>query len=192
MDKKELQKKLNDIKSQIKANSKDAHFADTLINELLTTKAKIGVEPIELNVGKRIDAFSGETFEIVKTDRGAMYHEFGGYTVFVENRNNVSLYQTLCEYIDNKDKFAEMEGEEKEQFELQTQAVAYCLGVPKYCFSDATFFYELATYIVEFIRQQYEMLLDEPLQEETIEEDREFEDAAIAFEEMKNLATEKE
>lgn len=185
MDKKELQKKLNDIKSQIKANSKDTHFADTLINELLTTKARIGVEPIELNVGKRLDALAGKTFEMVKTDRGALYHEYGGYSVFVDNRNT-ALYETLCDLIDNKEEYNKLEGEEKERLELHIQAVAYCLGVPKICFNDAEFTYDIATRVVQFNRSKYEEAMQQPLQEETVELDREFEDATLALETIKD------
>lgn len=185
MDKKELQKKLNDIKAQIKANSKDAHFADTLIEELLTTKARIGVEPIELNVGKRLDAFAGETFEMVKTDRGALYHEYGGYSVFVDNRNT-ALYETLCDLIDNKEEYNKLEGEEKERLESHIQAISYCLGVPKICFTDAEFTYDIATRVVQFIRSKYEEAMQQPLQEETVELDREFEDATLALEAIKD------
>lgn len=184
MDKKELQKKLNDIKTQIKANSKDVHFAETLIEELITTKSKIGVEPIELNVGKKIDSFSGETFELVKTNRGILYNEFGHYAIFVEPTQR-ALYETLLDFIEHKDEFYELKGEEKEQFDLHLSAIGYCLSLPKFVFSDPAFTYTTASNVVQFLKSQYEQLMNEPLQEEMIEQDRGFEEATLAIENIK-------
>lgn len=186
----DINKTIKELKAKIKANSKDAHFADTLIEELLTTKARMGVEPIELNVGKRIDSWKGETFEIVKTDRGCLYHEYGGYNIFVTFDNNTALYSTLCDYVDNRRFYDTLDDEEKERYELTLQAVAYCLSVPKFCFTDAEFTFDLASMVVKFLREQYEKYIDEPLQEETIMEDKEFEQAVKAVENIKDIAKE--
>ena len=186
----DINKTVKELKAKIKANSKDAHFADTLIEELLTAKARMGAEPIELNVGKRIDSWEGETFEIVKTDRGCLYHEYGGYNIFVTFDNNTALYRTLCDYVDNRRFYDTLDDEEKERYELTLQAVAYCLSVPKFCFTDAEFTFDLASMVVKFLREQYEKYIDEPLQEETIVEDKEFEQAVKAVENIKDIAKE--
>lgn len=186
----DINKTIKELKAKIKANSKDAHFADTLIEELLTAKARMGAEPIELNVGKRIDSWEGETFEIVKTDRGCLYHEYGGYNIFVTFDNNTALYSTLCDYVDNRRFYDTLDDEEKERYELTLQAVAYCLSVPKFCFTDAEFTFDLASMVVKFLREQYEKYIDEPLQEETIVEDKEFEQAVKAVENIKDIAKE--
>lgn len=186
----ELSKSLKEVKAQIKANSKDAHFAETLVDKLLAIKSEISVEPIELNVGKRIDGWKGETFEIVKTDRGCLYHEYGGYSIFVTFDNNTALYRTLCDYVDNRRVYETLDEEEKERYELTLQAVAYCLSVPKFCFTDAEFTFDLASMVVKFLREQYEKYIDEPLQEETVKEDKEFEQAVKAVENIKEIVKE--
>lgn len=186
----ELSKSLKEVKAQIKANSKDAHFAESLVDKLLAIKSEMSVEPIELNVGKRIDGWKGETFEIVKTDRGCLYHEYGGYSIFVTFDNNTALYRTLCDYVDNRRVYETLEEEEKERYELTLQAVAYCLSVPKFCFTDAEFTFDLASMVVKFLREQYEKYIDEPLQEETIKEDKEFEQAVKAVENIKDIVKE--
>lgn len=186
----ELSKSLKEVKAQIKANSKDAHFAETLVDKLLAIKSEMSVEPIELNVGKRIDGWKGETFEIVKTDRGCLYHEYGGYSIFVTFDNNTALYRTLCDYVDNRRVYETLEEEEKERYELTLQAVAYCLSVPKFCFTDAEFTFDLASMVVKFLREQYEKYIDEPLQEETVKEDKEFEQAVKAVENIKDIVKE--
>ena len=186
----ELSKSLKEVKAQIKANSKDAHFAETLVDKLLAIKSEMSVEPIELNVGKRIDGWKGETFEIVKTDRGCLYHEYGGYSIFVTFDNNTALYRTLCDYVDNRRVYETLDEEEKERYELTLQAVAYCLSVPKFCFTDAEFTFDLASMVVKFLREQYEKYIDEPLQEETVKEDKEFEQAVKAVENIKEIVKE--
>ena len=184
VDKVELKKKIDEIKAQIKANSKDAHFADTLTNEVLSLKGQLDVEPLELNVGKRIDDFSGNAFEIVKTDRGIMYHEFGGYTIFTTPTNE-ALYGMLADYVDNKDEYKKLDGEEKEIFDLNLSAIAYCLTVPKFAFSNVDFTYDIAEKVIQFLNNSFEEAMNADLQEETIEQDEQFKEATLALEDIK-------
>ena len=184
VDKVELKKKIDEIKAQIKANSKDAHFADTLTNELLSLKGQLDVEPLELNVGKRIDDFSGNAFEIVKTDRGIMYHEFGGYTLFTAPTNE-ALYVMLADYVDNKDEYKKLDGEEKEIFDLNLSVIKHCLTVPKYAFVDVDFTYDISEKIINFLKSSFEKAINADLQEETIAEDEQFKQATLALEDIK-------
>ena len=115
MKNKELIEQLDKLKKQIYTNSKDAHFAETLVDELLKVKGQMSVEPLELNVGKKLDEWNGETFSIVKTDRGILYNEHGHYAIFVDP--NMFMYATLADFVDNKDEYAKLEGEDKETFE---------------------------------------------------------------------------
>lgn len=190
----ELNKKIKDLKSKLVSVSKDAHFAETLVDELLSTKAQLCVEPIELNVGKKVDDFKGETFEVVKTDRGCLYHEYGGYSIFVTPAQN-ALYTTLVDYVDNKEVYSNLDGEEKEIFELNMSAIAYCLSVPKFCFADIDFTYEIASKVIQYLTDSYKKAMEEPLQEETIEEDEQFKEATLGLEnikkEIENIETEK-
>lgn len=184
MSKKILNDKLKELKSQIKANSKDTHYADTLIKELLKVQKDIVTSPIKLNVGKKIDEFKGEYFEIAKTDRGVLYHEYGGYNVFTTLNNNTALYQTLCDYVDNKDTYFELKDEEREVFDLNLSAIAYCLSVPKICFTDVEFTYKIATEVIRFLNESYEKAMNEPLQDETPELDAKFEEAEKGIREL--------
>ena len=188
--KNELNNKLKELKSQIKANSKDPHFADFLMKELLKAQKDIVTSPIELNVGKRIDEFKGEYFEIVKTDRGVLYHEYGGYNVFTTFNNNTALYQTLCDYVDNKDFYFKLKDEEREIFDLNLSAITYCLAVPKFCFSDVEFTYKIETEVIKFLNESYEKAMNEPLQDETPELDAKFEEAEKGIRELSDTLKE--
>lgn len=186
MKKETLEKKLKECKEQLKANSKDAHFASNLIDRMLSYKGQLGVEPIEFDCGTPLEGqeFKGETFEIVKTTKGVVYKMYGGYVIFVEPQNK-ALYETLCDYIDHKEEYEQLEGEMKEQFELELSAMAYCLNVPLFCFNDAEFTFKIATMVIDYLKSTFDELMGKPLQEENIEEDNEFKEATLALEELK-------
>ena len=180
-----IERKLKECKEQLKANSKDAHFASNLIDRMLSYKGQLGVEPIELDCGKKVDEWSGDTFRLTKTDKGILYHQFGGYSIFV-TPNNKALYETLCDYVDNKEEYAKLEGELKEQFDLQLSAITYCLSVPLFAFSDSEFTFKIATDVIDFLKSTFDSLMAQPLQEETPLEDAEFKEATLGLEALKD------
>lgn len=184
MDKKILKERLNDLVKQIKVNSKDAHFADKLIGDLLSVKGQMGVEPIALDCGKEEDEWRGETFRITLTDKGVLYHEYGGYSVFV-TPNNVALYDVLSDLVINKDEYAELEGEKKENFDSLLSIIAYNVSLPRIAFLDKDFPQEIALKTIEFLRNMYEDLMNKELQDETPKEDAEFKEATLALEDLK-------
>lgn len=187
MDNKVLKERLEDLVRQIKLNSKDAHFANKLIGDLLSVKGQMGVEPIALDCGKEVDEWKGETFRITLTDRGVLYHEYGGYSVFV-TPNNVALYDVLADLVENKDEYAELEGEKKENFESLLAIIAYNLSLPRIAFLDKDFPQEIAIKTMEFLRKMFDDLTNKELQDETPKEDAEFKEATLALEELKTAA----
>lgn len=187
MDKKILKERLDDLVKQIKVNSKDAHFADKLIGDLLSVKGQMGVEPIALDCGKEVDEWRGETFRITLTDRGVLYHEYGGYSVFV-TPNNTALYDVLADLVENKDEYAELEGEKKENFDSLLSIIAYNVSLPRIAFLDKDFPQEIALKTIEFLRNMYEDLMNKELQDETPKEDAEFKEATLALEDLKEAA----
>ena len=189
MDKKVLKERLDDLVNQIKTNSKDVHFADKLIGDLLSVKGQMMVEPTELDCGKKVDEYNGETFRITLTDRGVLYHEYGGYNIFV-TPNNTALYETLADMVVNKEKYMSASDDEKENIELAMTAIGYCLSVPKIAFADADFMFAIAEMTIKHIREKFETLMAEPLQEETIAEDEVFKSAALALEDLKSESKE--
>jgi hypothetical protein len=187
MDKKILKERLDDLVKQIKVNSKDAHFADKLIGDLLSVKGQMGVEPIALDCGKEVDEWRGETFRITLTDKGVLYHEYGGYSVFV-TPNNIALYDVLADLVENKEEYAELDGEKKENFESLLAIIAYNVSLPRIAFLDKDFPQEIALKTIEFLRKMYDDLMNKELQEETPKEDAEFKEATLALEDLKQSA----
>ena len=184
MDKKELKERLDGVKKQLRTNAKDVHFFDKLIDEALSLKGQMGVEPVALDCGKEVDEWKGETFRITLTDKGVLYHEYGGYSVFV-TPNNVALYGALEDLVVNREHYEKLEGEEKENFDSLLAIIAYNLSLPRISFMDRDFPQEIAVRTMEFLQKKCEELLSEELKEETPKEDAEFKEAALAFEEVK-------
>lgn len=180
-----MKERLADVKKQLRTNAKDVHFFDKLIDEALSLKGQMGVDPIALDCGKEEDEWAGDTFRITLTNKGVLYHEYGGYSVFV-TPNNAALYEVLSDLVINKDEYAKFEGEKKENFESLLTIIAYNLSLPRISFMDRDFPQEIAIKTMEFLRKMYEELMEKPLQEETPKEDANFKDATLALEELKD------
>lgn len=189
MDKEVLKKKLDEVKKKIKANSKDAHFADTLVDELLSLKGQLGIEPtlVHIPVDDVVKTLKGETFEMSLTKHGdAIYHVYGGYTIVADGNRMRSLANAIADYVVNQELVEELDEKEREVYDLDLSASAYVLNIPMLAFGDPNLKYDLATMIVAYLRKTYDEALAQPLQEETRAEDAKFEEAAIALDKLKN------
>ena len=149
------------------------------------------VEPIVLDCGKAIEGkvFKGQTFELTKTNKGICYHLFGGYSIFI-TQNNVALYETLDDLIENQETYNKLTGQERDDFDLHLSALTYVLDVPLFAFSNAEFTYDIATKVIQFLQKTYDDAMEQPLQEETVQEDQEFNDAIIGLETVKEALKE--
>lgn len=190
MDKKDLKKDLADIKAKIKANSTDAHFADTLIAELLSIKGQIDHEPtlVHIPLSDVDDKLEGETFAIYSLKSGDVaYHLKGGYTLIASNRF-FSLNDALRGYVANQHIIdTELNADDKELYENDLWASTYLLNLPTIAFSDLEFKYKIVNRIIEYLDElQKKLLVEAELQDETPEENREFEDATMALETLKS------
>ena len=149
-----------------------------------TKKVEKVVEPIVLDCGKAIEGkvFKGQTFELTKTNKGICYHCFGGYSIFV-TPNNIALYETLNDLIENQETYNKLTGKEREDFDLNLSCIAYILNVPLFSFS-------IATQVIQLLQKTYDDAMAKPLQEETVAEDQEFKDAVLGMETIKEALKE--
>lgn len=189
MDKKILKERLADVRNQLRTNAKEVYLFDKLFDEAISIKGQMDIEPTELDCGKKIDEFKGETYRISLTDRGVLYHEYGGYSIFATPRTK-ALYDTLSDVVVNKDEYAKAEGEDKERLELTLSAIGYCLAVPRLAFTDVDLTFDIAGKVVDFIKNKYDTLMNEPLRNETPIENAHFEETTIALENLKEASKE--
>ena len=142
------------------------------------------MEEKRLSLGKELGRFEGETFYIAEHEFGALYHVYNSMEIGV-NMSQTSLYETLVDFVRHKDVYAKLEGEEKEHFDLNLSAIVYILSCPLYAFASAEFTYDVAAVIVKQLRLIYEKAMEADLQEETPDEDKQFENAVKALDELK-------
>lgn len=157
-------------------------------------KAIKKVEPIALEMGKPIEgkSFKGETFEMFQTTHGIVFKVYGGYAIFV-TPNNIALYETLNDLIENQETYAKYTGEDRENFELNLSAITYVLNVPLFAFSNAEFTFKMAEEVVKFLQSTFETAMNEPLKEETKEDvakNIEFEEAMRGIEHLQDALKE--
>lgn len=187
MKKQKLNSNLDIVKNKIKANSKDAHYAERLISELLSIKGQMGITPTiaHIEVDDVVSKLEGDTFTMYLTKKGeAVYHTLGGYTIIADHRM-VGLNTTIANYILQQNGSLEgLSEEEKELLGTDMSATAHVLNIPLFAFSDVEFKYKLATEVVTWLNKKYDEAMSAPLQEETIEEDAEFKEAVLAAEEL--------
>lgn len=189
-----LKKRFNEVKNNLLANSKDAHWAKNAIDELVSLKGQLDHEPtiVYLPVQDIEKQLKGDTYEInIMKDGTAVYHTYGGYTV-VAKPNLTSLVGTIEEYIDSKDYVKTLSDEDIENLNLSMSAFSYIMSLPTFAFSDLAFTYDIAGSIVAFLREKSEALLNEELHastEEDEEKNRLFRDATEAIMELQDDIT---
>lgn len=187
MENKELQGKLEEVKTLIIKNSKDAHWAKNAISELLSLKGMLDLQPLQCeDIGEVIDSFEGNTFILRKHQYGVSYHQYNSMDVRIR-ANITSAYDFICSFIDYKDEYKNLSEEEKAAFDITLSAIGYILSIPTYVFIDETFFFDLAASVVKFLREKTEEALDTPLKEETgedLEKNELFKEAVLGMEEL--------
>lgn len=182
----QLQEKLKEVKAKIKANSKDAHFADALIEELVSLQKQADIEPVELIVPtaevehtRQID----DVTTLVKTVRGFLYKHGNTSYVWVPFGLN-TLYSTMCEVDEllGKEKLTDEEGTIISMVNrmLQWHTVA---------FYDAETLIDSANASVKIFNDavtRYESRIDPKENEEDIKANTDFENASKAVDEVAN------
>lgn len=183
--KKDLNEELEKNIASLKTQCKDAAFFDATIDRILSLKGQIDTEAVRLIVKEKdvLREYKGDTFYIAITKRGALLHTYGGYSVFVSNRNYNSLYETLAYIVDDMDDaLANATDEVRNDIENDMMAKIHIILAPTWCFSSIEATYEIATKVVHELNELAERLDKMPLQEEDKDANADFEDAVMASE----------
>lgn len=162
--------------NQIKMNSKDAKFADKLIDKLMSLKGQYDVEPTRLYVPEKdvIKEYDNDNLRIVRCKDCIIWQHKGGFT-FVVKPTMRALYEYLSGMLAMKDRYDELTGDEKQLYDVSYFGMSLILQAPMFAVADDEFFVDLATFIGDGVKKVSEKLLNQPLQEETPIENAEFE-----------------
>lgn len=173
MDKEVLKERLNEVKNQLRTNAKDVHFFDKLIDEALSLKGQMGVEPMfaYLPENEIIDRIKGNNYELVYTPKQAGYR-LGGYSIIVQN--NYGLGGQIMNYVDTMKDTSNLDEKQKEIFELDLAASMLNFNAILFAANDFEFRYQLNELVVKYLEKKQNELNNVEVPEETTEEDREF------------------
>lgn len=190
--KEEIRKRIDEVKNLIKTNSKDAHHAEKLIDELITLdrekrhEATLVHIPMD-NVSK---TFKCDTFELCYTKQGeAVYRTFGGYTIICSSLFNAlnSTISEMIDYLNGDVNTQELTEYEKEMIEYDYSVSTLLFHLPLHACDNLDFKFKLRDLFEEYITNlQNKSNTDEP-QEETYEQDAQFKDAMIGMENVKEI-----
>lgn len=195
MGKAELKKQMNEVVAKIKVNSKDAHYADKLVDMLLSLKGQLDIEPTLIHIPSDdiVEKLESETFRLALCKSGdVVYHLKGGMDIVVQPKAE-SLYNYLVDTIRMQEGIKALDEEQQRILENDVIASTYVLNIPFLAFGDLEFKYKLANIVIDYLVGLQESMLDNAeLQDETPRENALFEEATMALEEMKNEAVDGE
>ena len=189
----DINAKIDEVIAQIKTNSKDAHFAETLVDKLLSLKGQKDVEPMELCVPLKevINRYDFGSFEIVNCKGGIMFHAKGGYYAYVTPRSK-ELYEHLSLIVDFKERFDELTEDEKKLYDNLFSATTMIMQIPMFAPSSVGMFFNVANFAAEELNSFVEGIMKQPLQEENHQDNAEYENLMDALGEVEKMKEGKE
>jgi hypothetical protein len=185
-DKNALKQKLEETKAKIKSNSKDAHFADSLISDLLSIKGQLEHVPsLEFIPLEAIEAeFGHGSFYIAKlSDQRMLYKVYGGYTIICDARMK-ALYETISGLLDIYNDPSVIDDANKDDTMLALEALGFILSAPLYACADEELAMKIATAIVEYIGKLQDESMNSELQNEDRAADSDDRDAILSMTEI--------
>ena len=188
---KTISEKIADAKAQIISNSKDAKWAKTTLDKLISLQKQDDIEPVEMIVPTKEvkETIDSGSVRISRTIRGFLFEAKGGMYTFVDNRMVAvcAMLHTLFE-LHNKERNEE---EESLYFSFQN-AVSYIFQTPIFASLDEKMLFRTAADILKNFREYIEIKENTAPHEETekdIESNNVAEQYADALEELKNVPT---
>ena len=174
-----IQNKLLEKTKQLTAISKDPHFAESLIEEILSLKAQMCIEATELYVREKdvIEVFDFDSVCFKLCTTGILFHAKSGYTAWIEPRCR-ALFGELVDILKTKKELLSLSDEErnekdKEELEMREQlfsAWVHVLGMPVASSISPKILFDTAAAFLKSFREETERMLNQPLHEETVQD----------------------
>jgi hypothetical protein len=186
MDKKVLNERLNELIRQIRLNSKDAHFAEKLTEDLLSVhRQKLSEKSYVFDIGAEQYKIERNSFYIAKHEKGVLFHIYNSFDLVVPISNN-ALYATLIALLEEHyNEYESFSDEDKLDHDTYIDAVGVILAMPLTILTDTEFAINIATQVVQRMDFKVRQALEANLQDETIEQDAMFRDKALGAEVLK-------
>ena len=175
----QLQKMLLEKTKQLTSISKDAHFAESLIEEILSLKAQMCVEATELYVREKdvVDVLDFESvcFKICTT--GILFHAKSGYTAWIEPRCR-ALFGEIVEILKKKKEILSLSEDERnekgtdelEMYEQLFSAWVHVLEMPVAASISPKILFDTVAAFLKSFREETDRMLNQPLHEENVQD----------------------
>ena len=164
---------------QLVAISKDAHFAESLIEDILNLKAQMCIEATELYVREKdvieVLDFDSVCFKICTT--GILFHAKSGYTTWIEPRCR-ALFGEIVEMLKAKKEILALSEEERNNFDAEEldmreqffNAWVHTLEMPVAASVSPKILFDTATAFLKSFREETDRMLTQPLHEENVQD----------------------
>lgn len=164
---------------QLVAISKDPHFAESLIEDMLNLKAQMCVEATELYVREKdvieVLDFDSVCFKVCTT--GILFHAKSGYTTWIEPRCR-ALFGEIVEMLKDKKEILALSEEERkksdsEEIDIKEQffnAWVHILEMPVAASVSPKILFDTATAFLKSFREETDRMLKQPLHEENVQD----------------------
>ena len=174
-----IQKKLLEKTKQLTAISKDPHFAESLIEDILNLKAQMCVEATELYVREKdvieVLDFDSVCFKICTT--GILFHAKSGYTTWIEPRCR-ALFGEIVEMLKAKKEILALSEEERKNFDAEEldmreqffNAWVHTLEMPVAASVSPKILFDTASAFLKSFREETDRMLKQPLHEENVQD----------------------
>ena len=174
-----MKKKLQEKTKQLTAISKDAHFAESLIEDILSIKAQMCVEATELYVREKdvieVFDFDSACFKVCTT--GILFHAKSGYTAWIEPRCR-ALFGEIVEMLKAKKEILALSEEERKNFDAEEldmreqyfNAWVHTLEMPVAASISPKILFDTAAAFLKSFREETDRMLNQPLHEENAQD----------------------
>lgn len=172
----EIKGKIQDIKQVILANSQDSEYVSNKIDELLSLKGQLDIEPtiVHIPLANVIQEYDNGHLRIIRCKDCIIWQNKGGFS-FIVKPTMIALYEFFDGLLLMKAKYEGLTDEEKRYYDTAYFGLSLILQSPLFAVADSEFFADLVEFIANGISKVSDKLMNRPLQEETPIENAEFE-----------------
>lgn len=143
------------------------------------------VLPIPM-LGKELGRIDGGHFYLSEHEFGMLFHVYNSMDLIIRKNDKLS-FEVLQDLVRHKDEYNKLTGNELEIFKANLSAITEVLMCPINAFSDISLMATIAMELVSYRKHLADTLMNLPLQDETPKEDKEFQDAVINWEALKEI-----
>lgn len=167
-----LKSKLDEKIALLKSQCKDAHFFDSIMDEIISLKGQYDVVPTRIFVREEdlLEEYDYGAFKLSRFTTGIAFHMIG-YDFFVKPSCQ-TLYKQLDSLFESKGEYNALTQEQKDFYDVLFNATMDIIMTPPMCFCNETYYLDIATYIMKRRNQLFKELDERPLAPETIADEQ--------------------